>query len=304
MIPPFQSYLYPFLRLMGDGAVRNLQGVGEALASEMNLTPEDLERKLQNSGHNLHYGRCGWARTWFMKAGLLSSPARGQFVITDAGRALLDSGITFITQKYLIGHYPSFAEFARRKPNKGKGAEEPPVADVVPPMERMDAAYEELENDTISNLLQKVKGVDPQFFEYLVVQLLVKMGYGGDFEDAAQVTKFSGDGGIDGVIKEDALGLDRIYVQAKRWTDRIVGAPDIQQFMGALVNVGASKGIYITTSHFTEGARKAAASGHLKLVLIDGDDLARYMLRYNLGVVVARTFEVKRVDSGFFNPEE
>ena len=129
------------------------------------------------------------------------------------------------------------------------------------------------------------------------------MGYGGDFEDAAHVTQLSKDGGIDGIIKEDALGLDKIYIQAKRWNDKKVNAPDIQQFLGALLNVGAQKGIYITTSSFTDSAKKAAQTGSMKIVLIDGEQLARYMVNYNLGVITARSFDVKRVDVGFFQEE-
>lgn len=305
MIPAFNVYLYPFLKVMGDGKVHNLKDIGQAIAKELHLSDDDLKQTLPSNGQTTHYNRCGWARTWYMKAGVISSPSRSHFVLTPAGRELLNSGITEINRKELALRYPSFAEFAKRKSPTGKTDEtETDEEDASTPLERIEAAYDDIEKATISEILQAVKEVSPKFFEHIVVQLLVKMGYGGDLEGAAQVTQFTADGGIDGVIKEDALGLDKIYVQAKRWNDKVVGSPDIQQFIGALMSIGASKGIYITTSHFSDSAKKIAASGHLKLVLMDGDTLARYMLRYNLGVVTDKTFEVKRLDIGFFNPED
>lgn len=300
MIPPFQQYLYPSLELMGDGKVRKLSDVWSELAEKMNLSAADLSETLERSGQNRHYDRCSWAKTWMMKAGLLVSPQRATFVISEAGKQLLASGETNITREFLVGHYPSFAEFANGK-NVGVMAVDK-VEDMTP-TDRMVAAYEELTANIADELLKAVLAQTPQFFEELVVKLLVAMGYGGDFEGAAKVTQFSADGGIDGIIKEDTLGLDKIYIQAKRWSGKTVGAPDIQQFMGALMTVGASKGVYITTSHFSEEAKRAASRGNVKVVLIDGEQLARYMIKFNVGVVTSHSFEVKRIDLGFFNPE-
>lgn len=305
MIPPFQQYLYPFLKLMGDDKVRNISQVSDDLGKLMKLTEEELAETYETSGQNRHRGRCGWARTWFLKAGVLDSPKRGHFVISKSGRDLLASGQTDITQKFLIDHYPSFASFAKtkKKDKNVSNLEEP--HDTSDPMNQMEDAFAQLNNKLIDDLLQYISEQDPKFFEKLVVDLLVAMGYGGDFEDAAKVTQFSNDGGIDGIIKEDALGLDKVYLQAKRWKEtNIVGAPDIHKFMGALMSIGASKGVYITTSSFSKAALDVVASNKsLKLVLIDGKQLAKYMIKYNVGVISQHSYIVKRVDTGYFEGE-
>lgn len=305
MIPPFQQYLYPFLKLMGDDKVRNISQVSDDLGKLMKLTEDELAETYETSGQNRHRGRCGWARTWFLKAGLLDSPKRGNFVISKSGRNLLASGQTDITQKFLIDHYPNFASFAKtkKKDKNVSNLEEP--HDTSDPMNQMEDAFAQLNNKLIDDLLQYISEQDPKFFEKLVVDLLVAMGYGGDFEDAAKVTQFSNDGGIDGIIKEDALGLDKVYLQAKRWKEtNIVGAPDIHKFMGALMSIGASKGVYITTSSFSKAALDVVASNKsLKLVLIDGKQLAKYMIKYNVGVISQHSYIVKRVDTGYFEGE-
>lgn len=301
MIPPFQQYLYPFLKLMGDGKVRNMADIRPLLATAMKLSDADLSETLEKSGQYRHHDRCSWAKTYLLKAGLIACPQRAHFVVTEEGKKLLTSGITEITSKFLIEHYPSFAEFANHKKDSFRA--EPSKVEDTTPTDRMIAAHEELTANLVDEILQAILEQSFQFFEELVVKLLVAMGYGGDFEGAAKVTQSSGDGGIDGIIKEDTLGLDKIYIQAKRWTGKTVGAPDIQQFMGALMTVGASKGVYITTSHFSEGAKTTAIHGNVKVVLIDGEQLARYMIKFNVGVVTSHSFEVKRIDFGFFNPE-
>lgn len=305
MIPPFQKYLYPFLELMGDGKVRNITQVCEELGQSMHLTDDELSETYETSGQNRHHGRCGWARTWFLKAGLLDSPSRGHFVISQSGKSLLNSGETDITQKFLIKHYPSFAIFAKTK-KKGIHESIPDEThDASDPMNQIEDAFTQLNNKLVDDLLQSISEQAPQFFEKLVVDLLVAMGYGGDFEDAAKVTQFSNDGGIDGIIKEDALGLDKVYLQAKRWKEsNIVGAPDIHKFMGALMAIGASKGVYITTSGFSKAALDVVASNKsLKLVLIDGKQLAKYMIKYNIGVISQHSYTIKRVDTGYFEGE-
>lgn len=287
---------------MADGKTRTLKQASQELANAMNLTDDDLAESLEKSGKSRHFDRCSWSKTYLSKAGLISFPKRAHFMITPAALELLANEPTELTIAYLTKNYPSFAQFINKRKTKNH-ADNPVGNDFGTPLERMEDAYNELTNSTIDQLLVAVKEQSPQFFENLVVQLLVKMGYGGDFEDAAHVTQLSKDGGIDGIIKEDALGLDKIYIQAKRWNDRKVNGPDIQQFLGALLNVGAHKGIYITTSSFTDSARKAAQTGTMKIVLIDGEQLARFMVDYNLGVITARSFDVKRVDFGFFQEE-
>lgn len=304
MIPPFQKYLYPFLSLMGDGKTRNLTQVCEDLSKTMNLTEEELAETYEASGQNRHYGRCGWARTWFLKAGILNSPEKGHYTISQSGRDLLASGETKITQRFLVENYPSFAAFAKAKKKTGKhdSPSEDNHVEPLDPMTQMEDAFAQINNKLIDDLLQYISEQDPKFFEKLVVDLLVAMGYGGDFEDAARVTQFSNDGGIDGIIKEDALGLDKVYLQAKRWKEsNIVGAPDIHKFMGALMSIGASKGVYITTSSFSKAAIDVVTSNKsLKLVLIDGKQLAKYMIKYNVGVISQHSFTIKRVDTGYF----
>lgn len=307
MIPSFQKYLYPFLKLMGDGKARKMSEIIEALAPVMKLTPEDIDACYENSGQNIHLGRCNWAKTWFSKAGVVGSPKRGIYVITPVGQDLLNSGVTEITQKLLMSKYPSFKEFARpkKKTSKSTAVQEPPLDEPLDPTAQMEEAFNLINSNLVDDILQCIAKQSPKFFEKLVVKLLVAMGYGGDFEDSAKVTKFSGDGGIDGIIKEDALGLDKVYIQAKRWgADHKVTAPDIQQFMGALLSIGATKGVYMTTSYFTNEARKVCASSpHVKLVLIDGTELANYMIKYNVGVIADHSYVIKRVDSGFFDEE-
>lgn len=290
---------------MGDDEVRNISQVCDDLGKSMKLTEEELAETYETSGQNRHHGRCGWARTWFLKAGILESPKRGYFVISSAGKELLNSGQTSITQKFLIENYPSFAVFAKaKKKDKHTTAVEEPH-ETSDPISQMEDAFSILNNKLIDDLLQYIGEQDPKFFEKLVVDLLVAMGYGGDFEDAAKVTQFSNDGGIDGIIKEDALGLDKVYLQAKRWKEtNIVGAPDIHKFMGALMSIGASKGVYITTSGFSKAALDVVASNKsLKLVLIDGKQLARFMIKYNVGVISQHSYTIKRVDAGYFEGE-
>ncbi|MGM9860908.1 MAG: restriction endonuclease [Muribaculaceae bacterium] len=307
MIPAFQKYLYPFLKLMGDGKARKMSEIFDALALVLKLTPEDIDAYYENSGQNIHLGRCSWAKTWFAKAGVVESPKRGVYVITPAGQDLLNSGVTEITQKLLMSKYPSFKEFAgsKKKASKSTAVQAPLIGEPLDPTAQMEEAFNLINSNLVDDILQCIAKQSPKFFEKLVVKLLVAMGYGGDFEDAALVTKFSGDGGIDGIIKEDALGLDKVYIQAKRWgADHKVSAPDIQQFMGALISIGATKGVYITTSCFTNEARKVCTSSpHIKLVLIDGTELANYMIKYNVGVIADHSYVIKRVDSGFFDEE-
>ncbi|MDE6576568.1 MAG: restriction endonuclease [Muribaculaceae bacterium] len=291
---------------MGDGKTRNLLQICEGLSKTMNLNEEELAETYETSGQNRHHGRCGWARTWFMKAGILDSPKKGVYTISQVGKELLSSGETKITQKFLIEHYPSFASFARAKKKTEKhNCPSDNLVEPLDPMSQMEDAFAQINHKLIDDLLQYIGEQDPKFFEKLVVDLLVAMGYGGDFEDAAKVTQFSNDGGIDGIIKEDALGLDKVYLQAKRWKESIiVGAPDIHKFMGALMSIGASKGVYITTSSFSKAAIDVVASNKsLKLVLIDGKQLAKYMIKYNVGVISQHSFTIKRVDTGYFEGE-
>ena len=226
-------------------------------------------------------------------------------MITDLGKELLAKKPSMINRELLL-QYPMFVEFQNRT-----GKPKVPNADTIEkedvpsktPQEVMDDAFTEMSDNLASELLAAIKNQSPQFFESLVIKLLVAMGYGGSFEDAASVTQYSHDEGIDGIIKEDKLGLDNIYVQAKRYDTGTVGRKEIQSFVGALSGKGATKGIFITTSTFTKEAKDYTPASNIKIVLIDGRQLCNYMIDYNIGVSTKQIYEVKKVDSDFFSEE-
>ena len=225
-------------------------------------------------------------------------------MITSEGKRLMDSGITEITPKYLGEHYPSFAVFAYGYKDKNSQDNTTTDEQAKTPSEVMDEAFSEINATLASDLLDHVKTQSPKFFEQLVVKILVAMGYGGSLDNAGVVTQISHDDGIDGIIKEDKLGLDSIYIQAKRYTTGSVQKTDIQKFIGALTEQGASKGVFITTASFSSGAIETSkkASG-VKIVLIDGDMLTKLMIENNIGVSTRQTYEIKRIDTDFFNEE-
>lgn len=245
--------------------------------------------------------RVGWAKTYLTKAGLLSTPKRGFFEITERGRLLLAENPVSVDSKFLQ-RYDEFNAF-RTRSRKEDGVEalvEAPGFGT--PEEALEYGYQRLTENLADDIIGKTMSCSPAFFERLVVELMVKMGYGGSLREAAQVVGKSGDGGIDGIIKEDKLGLDVIYIQAKRW-EGTVGRPEIQKFAGALLGQKARKGIFITTSTFSKDAREYARNLEAKLILIDGALLADLMIQYGLGVSTAMVYEIKKVDSDFFNEE-
>ena len=231
---------------------------------------------------------------------LTETVGKGKYAITKRGLELLATKPTYIDRAFLT-QYPEFVDFVHKNNAKHQGGS-PSENDneETTPFELMESSSRELREELANDLLAEIKSQSPQFFERLVIKLLVAMGYGGSFEDAANVTKYSHDEGIDGVIKEDRLGLDNIYVQAKRYDTGTVGRKEIQSFVGALSGKGATKGIFITTSKFTKEAKEYKPASNIKIVLMDGNQLADYMIDYNIGVYVCQTFEVKRKDSDFF----
>ena len=245
--------------------------------------------------------RIGWARTYLKKAGLITQPKRGLFQITERGQNVLRQNPEKIDLEFLT-QFPEFQEF-RAKRNKSDGEpetqEELTPIDPKNPIERLEDAYQEVINDISQELLDMVKNVSPAFFEKLVIDLLVKMGYGGSRKDAGQAVGRSGDEGIDGIIKEDRLGLDTIYIQAKRW-DSVVGRPEIMKFAGALQGQRAKKGIFITTSNFTKDALAYASNIDSKIILIDGESLTQLMIEHNVGISTASVYEIKKIDSDYF----
>jgi restriction system protein len=247
--------------------------------------------------------RVGWAATYMKKAGLLETTRRGFYQITDRGRDLLEKQPKTINVE-LLRQYPEFMEFEKpkgtRSSNKASKQKALSETSAATPLEQLEAAYENLRDKLADELLAKLKKVSPAFFEKVVVELLVKMGYGGSRADAGKAIGKSGDGGIDGIIKEDKLGLDVVYIQAKRWDSNPVGRPDVMQFVGALQAQRANKGIFITTSRFTEDASSYVSQIGSKIVLIDGEQLTNLMIEHDVGVSTVSLYPVKKIDSDYF----
>jgi len=300
-IPDYQATMLPLLRFAGDGAEHSLRDAIDSLAGEFKLSDEE-RRELLPSGQQFVFGnRVGWARTYMKKAGLLRTTRRGFFQITDRGRSTLSQKPTRIDAKFL-DQFQEFRKFKslRTQPATDGEAEEEEQART--PEEALERAYQNLRNDLAADLITQIKQSPPALFERLVVELLVKMGYGGSRKDAGRAIGKSGDEGIDGIIKEDRLGLDIIYIQAKRW-DNTVGRPEIQKFAGALQGQRARKGIFITTSDFSRDAHDYASRIDNKIVLIDGEQLAQMLIDHNIGVAPVASYEIKRVDSDYFTEQ-
>jgi len=275
----------------------------ETLAKEFSLTEDDLAEMLPSGIQSTFVNRVGWASTYMKKAGLLEATRRGFYQITDRGKELLKRQPKTIDVR-LLKQYPEFLEFQQLKGTRsgGKVVESKGISEVstATPSEALESAYENLRDELADELLGKLKKTTPSFFERVVVELLVKMGYGGSRVDAGKAIGRSGDGGIDGIIKEDKLGLDVVYIQAKRWDNNPVGRPDVMQFAGALQAQRANKGIFITTSRFTDDARSYVSQIGSKIVLIDGEQLTSLMIEHDVGVSTVSLYPVKKVDSDYF----
>lgn len=298
-IPDYQTCMLPLLQLVGDGADYTAQEAVGALADKFKLTPSERVELLPSGKQAIFHNRIGWARSYLKKAGLLNSPRRGIFCITDRGRSVLAEKPRRIDVKYL-DRFPEFVEF--REASKASGDSKSsalPIAAEQTPEETLELAHQSLRQSLAQDILSRILSCSPTFFETLVVDLLVKMGYGGSRRDAGERVGQSGDGGIDGIIKEDRLGLDAIYLQAKRWQGS-VGRPEIQKFVGALQGQRARKGVFITTSTFTADAVEYASRIDTKVVLMDGTQLAQLMIDFDVGVSLAASYLVKRIDTDFF----
>ena len=301
-IPDFQSVMRPVLQAVGDGVPLPLSTLRVRIADVFKLTEEERKERLPSGNQTVINNRVGWARTYLNKAGLLTIPSKGMVQITDRGREALASGPARITVTWLK-QFPEFADFHTAKPQVTNAAA---VADSdlaeTTPDEQLAAAYQALQQSLADELLAQVRAATPSFFEQVVVDLMIAMGYGGSRKEAGKATQLTNDDGIDGIIKEDKLGLDVIYLQAKRWANT-VHRPEIDKFIGALTRKRARKGVFITTSDFSTGAKEAALGLDIKVVLIDGIELARLMVEHNLGVSVKQVYEVKQVDSDYFSEE-
>ena len=301
-IPDYQTIMLPLLQCLTDGKEHNIGEVVDALAEEFHMSAEERQQLLGSGQQTVIRNRAGWARTYLKKAGLIASTRRGFFRITDRGQSVLTSMPNRIDVKFLeqFPEFVAFRELRHERPDEIQGAAA--VTSDATPEEALDAAHQRIRLDLEVELLDQVKTASPSFFERLVVEVLVRMGYGGTLRDAGQAVGKSGDGGIDGIIKEDRLGLDVIYIQAKRW-DATVGRPEIQKFAGALQGHRARKGVFITTSSFSSEALEYVSRIDSKIVLIDGSALAKHMIDHNVGVSTSRSYEVKRIDSDYFSEE-
>ena len=302
-IPKYEDYLLPILKVLADGQAHSMQEISATVAREAGLTEEEQNERLP-SGQKMHYNNVSWARTYLKEAGLIGSPRRAYIIITAAGKELLQTNPNTLTKKDLL-KYPSFVAFIKKstgqRKKKDKTEEDTTLADDAPPTEKLYAAYQELRAALKSELLETIMQCSPFFFEKLVVELLINLGYGGSRQEAGKAFAKSSDEGVDGVIKEDKLGLDLIYVQAKRWqTNNHVGEPQIRDFAGALQGKKTKKGVFITTSSFTKGAKQFAKNIGSKIILIDGDQLSDYMIDSNTGVATKEMYALKEIDRDYF----
>lgn len=307
-IPDYQTLMLPLLRLAGDGREHAFRDAVDELAGRFQLTDEERSELLPSGGAPLFDNRVGWARTYLKQAGLLESARRGIFRISDIGKALLAKNPEKIDVA-LLDQFPAFRAFRSRRREKNRDDTphsvytDSQVGDIFgsdSPEDALASAYNSMRASLETELLDQVKTSPPSFFERVVVDLILRMGYGGSKQDAGRAIGRSGDEGIDGIIKEDKLGLDTIYVQAKRWKE-VVGRPEIQKFAGALQGQRAKKGIFITTSYFSREAEEYAAKIETKIVLIDGERLASLLIDHNVGVTTVGQYEVKKIDADYFD---
>ncbi|HEX9251293.1 MAG TPA: restriction endonuclease [Ignavibacteriaceae bacterium] len=299
-IPDYQTIMLPLLKFASDQKEHSVHEAVKFLADQFKLSEDDRKEMLPSGQQEVFVNRVGWARTYMKKAGLLESPQRGTFIITERGRKVLTSNPSKVDNK-LLTNYEEFKEFKKKKRKVEEEAEVLEFQDKTPE-EAFEAAYENLRTELSSDILEHLKKSDPTLFEKIVIEVLVKMGYGGSLRDAGRAIGRSGDEGIDGIIKEDRLGLDIIYVQAKRW-DNTVSRPEIQKFAGALQGQRAKKGIFITTSNFSKEAIDFTSKIESKIILIDGDQLADYMIDFNVGVTTTSKYELKKIDLDYFVEE-
>jgi restriction system protein len=296
--------MLPLLQQFGDGKEHSLHEILDKLAQVFSLSEQEINELLPSGKQTTFYNRVGWARTYFTKSGLLEMTRRSHYKITVRGQDVLKSNPARIDMKYLE-QFPEYVEFKEKEGTRRKGQESDDNEGIQQnasktPEEILEYAYQEIRDNLAQEILTLVKKSPPAFFERLVVELLVNMGYGGSRREAARAVGQTGDEGIDGIIDEDRLGLDTIYIQAKRW-DAVVGRPEIQKFVGALMGKRARKGIFITTSNFTSDAINYASNIDFKVVLIDGKRLAEFMIDYDIGVTGSTIYQLKRIDSDYFS---
>ena len=301
-IPDFQACMLPVLKVLSDGKEHARLEIVEKVADYFNLTQEVREALLPSGTSTIIISRVGWARTYLIKAGLVIRTKRGHYKISDEGLKLLKQNPETINVKTLL-QYEEFRKWYSKEENESG---QPNIIDAAKPDSPEEAIEKnaKLLNDLLADeLLERIKKLTPYQFERLVLDLLLKMGYGGALKESSMLTGGTRDEGVDGIIKEDKLGLDMIYLQAKKW-ENVVGRPEIQKFAGALLGKKANKGVFITTSNFSRDAEEYAKSLDKKIVLIDGRKLAELMIEHNIGVDIQKIIEIKKVDNDYFMEED
>lgn len=301
-VPDFQTLMLPLLQFVSDGSERTMREATDALTAQFELTPVDAALLTPSGGQSLISNRVAWAKTHLKNAGLLENPARGRIIITDAGLRLLAENPGKVNVR-LLKQYPTYREFLGPS-QLPLGAQNDLATDNAQetPLEALDNAYVALRRTTVDELLNRLKNCSPSYFEVVMVRLLRAMGYGGVTGDGEVIGR-PGDGGIDGIIKEDKLGLDIVCIQAKRW-ENVVGRPVVQAFVGSMDFVRARKGVIMTTSSFSRDAIDYVdrIEGK-KVVLIDGEMLTKLMIDHNVGVTTRQVYELKEVSNDFFDEE-
>lgn len=300
-IPDYQEVMLPLLKFLGDEKEHSVHDAIDYISKFFNLTEEDQSVLLPSGQQPTIDNRVGWARTYMKKAGLLDAPKRSYMQITKRGLDILKENPAEINVMFLE-KFPEFIEFRNAKRYEFKQNKVQLKPEQKTPQELLEDGYQQIRFNLTQDLLQQVKRCSPPFFEKLVVDLLLKMGYGGSLKDAGKAIGKSGDGGIDGIIKEDKLGLDLIYIQAKRW-DSTVGRPEIHKFVGALQGQRARKGVFITTSNFSKEALGYVQTIDIKVILIDGDQLVQFMIDNEIGVSKTFTYDIMKIDSDYFIEE-
>ncbi len=302
-VPSYQDVMLPVLKLASDGGEHKFGRAVEELADKLSLSTEERRELIPSGSQTLFTNRVGWALTYLKKAGLLESSRRGFFNITKEGSELVASNPETVDRS-VLKRYLKYQDYENQKKDGRENSDQSDSSNEADsgqtPEDALALAYKKLRNTLESDILGAVKEASPSFFERLVVDLLVRMGYGGNRRDAGKALGRSGDGGIDGIINEDRLGLDVIYIQAKRW-EGSVGRPEIQKFAGALQGKRARKGVFITTSSFTREAKEYASLIETRIILIDGDQLSGLMAEHDVGVSTTGLYEIKKLDSDYFD---
>lgn len=294
-LPKYNELYRPILSALSSGEMRSLNEIKSEVASSLKISEEALSERLPSGNQPIFDNRVGWARSYLKKAGLIEAPQRSYLQITEEGRKLYASGVT-ITNALLANKYPAFAEFVGKKKEEAEAAAAEQKDEEETPQETFERVFKSINDQLADDLLTELMNQSPDFFESLVVDLMRAMGYGDGF-----VTKHSNDGGIDGVIHEDKLGFNLIYIQAKRWNpDTTIGKPEIQKFAGAMMGPPRiEKGLFITTAKFSQGAKSFADAQHI--ILVDGQKLTELMIEYELGVATQKAYKIKRIDTDYFS---